>query len=509
MKNILDLNHNRAKDFFLKEESYFSFDLPKYFKFSQLLQKLSKKLSGSNLSDFYRTYKENSNTKTQKPEDFEGVNYRLLNNKDGEYSWRLFQLIHPALYVSLVHKITGKANWKIILDKFKEFKKDNVVECASLPVVKSDKQKSNKAQQILTWWENIEQKSIILALEYDYVFHTDIVDCYGAIYTHSISWALHTKDEAKKPENRNNCNLIGATIDKSLRNMTNGQTNGIPQGSVLMDFIAEMVLGYADQVLSMKIKSISKDDYKIIRYRDDYRIFVNNPEIGRGIIKELSGVLSDLGMRLSHEKTKHSNDVIDSSIKSDKLFWIEKSAKNYNLEKQLLILHSLSKKYPNSGTLMRELQKFFSKIEKRKTITQNIDVLISILLSITFKNPRTYPISSAILSKLLFFIKKEKSQKEMIRKIKTKFKKLPNTEHLDLWLQRITLKMDENIEYQGSLSKKISDDSIEIWNSDWLKDDFKQIISSVEIIDKEEIKNMHALISNEEVAVFEQKNNYY
>jgi hypothetical protein len=32
--------------------------------------------------------------------------------------------------------------------------------------------------------------------------------------------------------------------------MNNGQTNGIPQGSVLMDFIAEMVLGYIDECLS-------------------------------------------------------------------------------------------------------------------------------------------------------------------------------------------------------------------------------------------------------------------
>jgi hypothetical protein len=38
----------------------------------------------------------------------------------------------------------------------------------------------------------VEQKSIELGLEYDYIFHTDIVDCYGAIYTHSISWAIHT-----------------------------------------------------------------------------------------------------------------------------------------------------------------------------------------------------------------------------------------------------------------------------------------------------------------------------
>jgi hypothetical protein len=34
--------------------------------------------------------------------------------------------------------------------------------------------------------------------------------------------------------------------------MRHGQTNGIPQGSVLMDFIAEMVLGYADTLITKK-----------------------------------------------------------------------------------------------------------------------------------------------------------------------------------------------------------------------------------------------------------------
>ena len=57
--------------------------------------------------------------------------------------------------------------------------------------------------------------------------------------------------------------------------MTYNQTNGIPQGSVLMDFLAEIVLGYADTKITEKIDS-EISDYKIIRYRDDYKIFVHS-----------------------------------------------------------------------------------------------------------------------------------------------------------------------------------------------------------------------------------------
>lgn len=100
----------------------------------------------------------------------------------------------------------------------------------SIPVVENALQTNQKAQ-ILAWWENIEQHSIELSLDYEYLIETDITNCYGALYTHSIAWALHTKDVAKQQRREN---LIGNIIDKYIRAMRYGQTNGIPQGSVLM-----------------------------------------------------------------------------------------------------------------------------------------------------------------------------------------------------------------------------------------------------------------------------------
>lgn len=507
MKNILDLNNKEAKKFFLAEERYFTFDLPKYFTFNELLKKISEKLENLNLSYFYSEYtKTNENgtkeVKKHNPAFFENVNYKLFNNKDGEYSWRLFQLIHPALYVSLVHKITEKENWNLILEQFKQ---NSIVECVSIPVVKSEKQKTEKGEQILTWWEEVEQKSISLSLEYNYIFYTDIVDCYGSIYTHSISWALHTKETAK--QKRGNKILIGNIIDKHLQQMANGQTNGIPQGSILMNFIAEIVLRYTDKELSEKLKDLSDNDFKIIRYRDDYKIFVNNPEIGKQIIKELSNVLSDIGMRISSEKTIFSDDVINNSIKADKLFWLTNSSKNWNIEKHLLIIKKLSEKYKNSGTLEKELQSFYRKIYNKKNFKNSV-VLISIITDIAFKNPRTYPISISILGKFISSIKNNENKKENISKVEKKIKKLPNTEVVDLWLQRLTVKFDKEKKYQGNLSKKITYKFQTVWNSDWLNNNLKRILNETEIIDREEIKKMDKYPNLDEVSLFESKNYY-
>ena len=310
MTRVLELNHTEARRYFLKEKSYFNFDLPPYFVFQKVLNKVSKKIEGKNLSDFCLRY----------PSEFEDVNYKFLNNKDGKFAWRPIQLIHPALYVSLVHQITEKNNWKLIVKRFKKFESNPRIICSSIPI-ESEGDLSDKAATITNWWQEIEQKSIELALDFEYVLHTDITDCYGSIYTHSIVWALHTKEIGKLE--RENPTLIGNIIDKKhLQAMSFGQTNGIPQGSVLMDFIAEMVLGYADLELTQKLEGLRLGEYQIIRYRDDYRVFSNNPQDAELIVKHLTEVLIKIGMRLNAHKTIVSNNVVHDSIKPDKIYWI-------------------------------------------------------------------------------------------------------------------------------------------------------------------------------------------
>lgn len=507
MKRITDLSNIKARNFLLKEESYFTFDLPVYFTFNKLLQEISKKIENSNLSDLYSTYTESGNTKPNDPKDFENVNYKLIHNKNGQYSWRLFQLIHPAIYVSLVHKITQENNWKVIVEKLKEYQESNIVECLSLPVISED-EKSDKATQINVWLQEVEQQSIALSLDFEYLFHTDVIDCYGSIYTHAISWAIHTRDKAKKKENRNNKDFIGVVIDQHIQAMSNGQTNGIPQGSILMDFIAEIVLSYVDSELTKRIMDIKKNEYKILRYRDDYRIFVNNPQTGEEIIKNLTNVLAEVGMKISSEKTKSSKNIVYDSIKEDKLFYIQNYKFSKNIQNELLVINNFADKYPNSGSLIKLLQNLFDSIESWKHTHQNIEVIIGILMNIAYKNPRTYPIISSILSKFLSFLSDDQKKKDILQKIISKFSKIPNTEHLDLWLQRISLKLDNGITYLGNLCKKVNDDSIKIWNNKWLNQILSDLINNSQIIDRKKIEKIDIVVKNKEVALFEKKTQY-
>ena len=495
--NILEFSHTEARHFFLKHENYCNFDLPPYFSFSSLLNKLDQELKGKNLSDFYNS---------SKPFNCEGINHIILNNKDGRYAWRPLQIIHPALYVSLVHKITQDENWKKITNRFKSFSEAPRIRCISLPV-KSLTSKKDRAEQILYWWQEIEQSSIEFALDYEYIIHTDISNCYDSIYTHSIAWALHDKPEAKK--NINNKKLLGNKIDKIIRDMSYNQTNGIPQGSVLMDFIAEMVLGYADLNLAEKIHEdnfISDEDYYILRYRDDYRIFINNPQIGDRIVKKLTEVLSDLGLRLNPEKTNISNEVIKSSIKDDKLFWINQKHRESNLQKHLLIIHTLAQKYPNSGSLIRALNDYYKKIVNlSKYNKSDLYPLISIIVDIAVRNPRCFSISAAILSKFVNLLSSKMEKTNIFDRIKKRFASIPNTQYLELWLQRITVTFEPQYSFEGSLCRLVAGESQEIWNSEWLANNkCKQIISDTEIISQAKIDELDPVVPEDEVNLFMQ-----
>ncbi len=502
MKRILELNHTEARQHFLKAESYFNFDLPQYFVFQKLINDVSTSIVGRPIEDFYLNPPDYTKAKPEAkypfPSDFDDINYKLLNNKDGKFAWRPFQLIHPALYVSLVHNLTEEPNWNLILARFGQFAANPKIKCYSIPL-QSDGTQSDKATTVTQWWQTIEQQSIELALEYEYVLHTDITDCYGSIYTHSVPWAIHTKPVAKA--NRDPNGNLGNVIDKHLRDMAFGQTNGIPQGSVLMDFIAEMVLGYADTELSIRIQQANIQDYHIIRYRDDYRIFSNNPQDAEIITKILTEILIELGMRLNAQKTLVSNNVIRTSIKPDKIYWIAEKNGSKSIQEHLLLIHNLSDKFPNSGSLSKALGKLYNRI-KGLTELNNIQVLVSILVDIMYKNPRTYPIASAILSKLLSLLNDPTKRDKILQSIMTKFAKIPNTGHIKIWLQRLTIKIDRQRVYEEDLCKKVNDPTIQIWNSDWLNNTLKTLIAETPIIDEQVIQDIDVVINQSEVQLF-------
>jgi hypothetical protein len=396
--------------------------------------------------------------------------------------------------------LTEEDNWQLVLRRFNEFSANSQITCLSLPVMSLTEEK-DKAAQVNHWWQTVEQRSIELSLDYQYLLETDITDCYGSIYTHSIAWALHTKPIAKDKENREKNTLLGNQIDRHIQDMRHGQTNGIPQGSVLMDFIAEMVLGFADLELTEKINAAEINDYCILRYRDDYRIFVNNPLDGERILKFLTEVTIDLGLKLNPNKTKVSADVVRASIKPDKLAWIGKKHFERNLQKHLFIIHDHANQFPNAGSLLVALGEFHRRLCRQKHLHQ-VMPMIAIAADIAYRNPRTYPICTAILSKLMSFLTSPNEKISVSEKIKARFEQIPNTGHMQIWIQRIIYPLGQNAVFEEPICKLVANEDVSLWNCEWVRGKLKEAIISTAIIDREKLAEMEPVIPLGEVELF-------
>ena len=534
-KCVLDMTSMEARAFFLKSSSYFSGNLPTYFDFTSILNEVSKIMDGKKLNDvWYR-----------KPGNYRNVNRKIIMNKDGKYAWRQLQIIHPFIYVDLVNLITEEKNWNLVRKRFSEF--DNTsnaskIRCISIP--KQSKSKlSDIGNTILGWWKNSEQALIKYSLDFDYCLQTDVTDCYPSIYTHSISWALHGINVSKS--NRS-LDLLGNKIDKSIQSMQNMQTNGIPQGSVLMDFIAEMILGYSDKLLSEELSKEGINNYQIVRYRDDYKIFSDSKEDVEKILKTLSIILYDLNLKLNSAKTYLYDDIILDGIKPDKLYWTtkyesfvdyfptkkdlldisnkdipreeddifddllnkkEKKRPSFkiSIQKHLLEIKIMAEKYPNCGQLKKSLTDLYLyRIKQMSKMPDDVEQIVSILVSIMIKNPTTIQHCVVILGRILEFYKNEPKQVSVfISKILKKYSKLPNTDLVEIWLQRFTvlLNADEQFSYQSNLCQFVNGNSdVSFWNSEWLKKEYRT--ADKWHIDKSEKENLSFITSEKEIYAF-------
>lgn len=485
-KSILDCTNDEARTFFLQSSQYSNLDLPKYFNFTSMISAVAAAMPEDTFKNGYKTAAKQ-----------ESVNYRLLANKDGRYSWRPIELIHPVLYVELVNIITQKDNWNKIQTRITQLNKSakKIVGSAGWPRL-GTATTTQKAKQVSTWWSQVEQQSLILGLEYTHLMKADVTNCYGTIYTHSIAWAIHTKPVAKR---NHKAELFGNKIDNCIQAMQYGETKGIPQGSVLMDFVAEIVLADIDSEVTAKVKDVK--NYKILRYRDDYSIFVNDPVDGRKILKALSEVLASRGMQMNTDKAVETDDVISGSLKKDKLdilnlplFAVKMqsnstSSKLTNInsfQKTLFQVYGFSLAHPNSSALVRVLQEIRERLETLKISRDAILPSASILTNMLECNPRLIPVAIPLIGDLTDSLP-DKDKPKIVQQLIAKLGLIPNTGQLDVFVQAMAYTTLKKQDYNEPLTAVVRKDNKQknLWNSKWLSDKaLRQAVEKTSIVDR-------------------------
>lgn len=513
-RTILDLKPQEARDYLMRSESYCTFDLPQYFDFQRILNVARDILLQDATDSVDKCCKKDVNStknKNVKYSNYPKVNYNLLCNKSDLYEWRGLQLIHPLLYVDLVNIITDSNNWETLKTRIRDFKHEEI-SVAGLPYI-PENERSLQSEQITNWMDEVQKQSLEYYLKYDYVAFADISNCYPSLYTHAIAWAVNG-EESEKGRFITETNIpktIGNFIDERIQRMSYNETKGIPQGSVIMDLIAELLLAYIDDRL---VKTLAPNlNYHIIRYRDDYRIFSDNQHTAELILKELAKILMRFGWSLNREKTMVSKSSVNHAYKPDKLDAVQSGLKSElrhfqqsvisetAAEELLLRILCFSQRHKNSNQLKSMLLKYRTALEQGKI--KNAEALICITTEIAYHAPCAYPQAVALLSTLLQQLPDERKS-EWLDSVLGKFKMLPQVDFLEIWLQRLRLKISNKDESPSDvlICQKAQGTNVQLWNSAWLQDDLRKRIEGCPIVNQQFVDDMDFVISQEEVDCF-------
>lgn len=148
--------------------------------------------------------------------------------------------------------------------------------------------------------------------KFDKLLRLDISRCFDSIYTHSISWAIFSKEVEKEALTRKGVttgNTFAAQFDKLMQNMNNGETNGIIIGPEISRIFAELILQRVDRQVEADLRSgapgseiFNRRDYEAFRYVDDYFLFYNSEAVSKKFCDSLEYFLRDAKLSLSHEK---------------------------------------------------------------------------------------------------------------------------------------------------------------------------------------------------------------
>lgn len=136
---------------------------------------------------------------------------------------------------------------------------------------------------------------------------TDVSRYYPTIYTHSIAWALHGKAFCKQNKNSQAYKaMLGARLDKFVRNSQDGQSIGIPIGPDTSRVIGEIVASGID--LHLQSRKIVKDR-EAFRYVDDLYVSYDADDAPDAIFNQIASSFSEFELEMNMEKTQFIDDM--------------------------------------------------------------------------------------------------------------------------------------------------------------------------------------------------------
>ena len=200
----------------------------------------------------------------------------------------------------------------------------------------------------------------------------DVASCFYHIYTHSIAWAVKSKEYAKANLRGYFPNVFESAFDELMQSMNYRETNGILVGPEISRIFAEIIFQRIDLNVLERLKNgglLLHKDFEIKRYVDDHFVFAKE--------EKTLDIIEDI-----------YNDELEKFklyLNAKKIETFERPfASNITLAKAMLCEHFISFK----DKMRKDEEKVYHAISERKDLKK----YLSTFRVITKQNEVTYDI---------------------------------------------------------------------------------------------------------------------
>ena len=316
---------------------------------------------------------------------------------------RVFGIMEPQIYHDIVFHLMN--NWDFVQGKV--FHEDILLFSYSFPIpvtedTLGDLGTLRSGRMIYEYIEMAENDLIADAHRFQYIITTDIKNFYPSIYTHSLSWALHEKELARRDDEYD---LFGNKIDKLLQYANDRCTNGLAIGPVVSDLAAEILLAVIDRNCSNDLRRI---DFLGVRFKDDYKVLCQSRSDADQIIKTLQRHMRMYNLNLNEGKTtvkELPEGIFRPWILEYQPFSFKKEDEiSYRkFETTLLEVLKIDSKYPDTGIIDKFLSELITKDYQLKVSLEEKQWLkaISLLFMLKKRRAKSFPLILAIMELMI------------------------------------------------------------------------------------------------------------
>jgi hypothetical protein len=156
--------------------------------------------------------------------------------------------------------------------------------------------------------------------KYPRLLRADVSKCFDSIYTHTVSWVTNGADASKVESEAKS--TFGGKFDHYMQYLNYGETSGIIIGPEFSRVFAEIIMQEVDVRVERDLADKGKvagRDYEIMRYVDDYFVFLANSKDSSLVEEVLARNLADFKLHLNDHKQHEFDTPLKSHMSVAKL----------------------------------------------------------------------------------------------------------------------------------------------------------------------------------------------